>query len=66
MGKHIIEEEFGKGSGFNLVKIGSNEITSDNSSKVLEFEGNGTVDIDVKDNKVIITTNMPVFKTKGW
>lgn len=66
MGKHIIEEEFSKGAGFNLVKVGSLEITSDNADKILEFEGDGTIDLDIKQNKVMITTRMPVFTTKDW
>ena len=67
MGKHIIEEEALTGSGFNLIKVeDGDEITADNTNKVLNVVGDGTVDLDVENNKLKITTRVPVFKTLDW
>lgn len=67
MGKHIIEEEAITGSGFNLIKVeDGDEITADNTNRVLNVVGDGTVDLDVEDNKLKITTRVPVFKTLDW
>lgn len=67
MGKHIIEEEALTGSGFNLIRVeDSDEITADNTNRVLNVVGDGTVDLDVEDNKLKITTRVPVFKTLDW
>lgn len=67
MGKHIIEEQALTGSGFNLIRVGdSDEITADNTNRVLTIAGDGTVDLDVEDNKLKITTRVPVFKTLDW
>lgn len=67
MGKHIIEEEALTGSGFNLIKVeDGDEITADNTNRVLNVVGDGTVDLDVEDNKLKITTRVPVFKTLDW
>lgn len=67
MGKHIIEEEALTGSGFNLIKVeDGDEITADNTNRVLNIVGDGTVDLDVEDNKLKITTRVPVFKTLDW
>lgn len=67
MGKHIIEEEALTGSGFNLIKVeDGDEITADNTNRVLNVVGDGTVDLDVEDNKLKITTRVPVFQTLDW
>lgn len=67
MGKHIIEEQALTGSGFNLIKVeDGNEITADNANRVLTVAGDGTVDLGVEDNKLKITTRVPVFKTLDW
>lgn len=67
MGKHIIEEQALTGSGFNLIRVGdSDEITADNTNRVLTIAGDGTVDLDVENNKLKITTRVPVFKTLDW
>ena len=67
MGKHMIEEEALTGSGFNLIKVeDGDEITADNTNRVLNVVGDGTVDLDVEDNKLKITTRVPVFKTLDW
>lgn len=67
MGKHIIEEQALTGSGFNLIRVeDSDEITADNTNRVLNVVGDGTVDLDVEDNKLKITTRVPVFKTLDW
>lgn len=67
MGKHIIEEQALTGSGFNLIRVeDSDEITADNTNRVLTIAGDGTVDLDVEDNKLKITTRVPVFKTLDW
>lgn len=67
MGKHIIEEEALTGSGFNLIKVeDGDEITADNTNKVLNVVGDGTVDLDVENNKLKITTRVPIFKTLDW
>ncbi|MER2227277.1 MAG: hypothetical protein ABS916_09510 [Carnobacterium sp.] len=67
MGKHIIEEEALTGSGFNLIKVeDGDEITADNTNRVLNVVGDGTVDLDVENNKLKITTRVPVFKTLDW
>ena len=67
MGKHIIEEQALTGSGFNLIRVeDSDEITADNTNRVLNVVGDGTVDLDVENNKLKITTRVPVFKTLDW
>lgn len=67
MGKHIVEEQALTGSGFNLIRVeDSDEITADNTNRVLTIAGDGTVDLDVEDNKLKITTRVPVFKTLDW
>lgn len=67
MGKHIIEEEAFRDGGFNLIKIeDGSEITADNTRKVLNITGDGTIDIDVKENKLRLTTKVPIFKTLDW
>lgn len=67
MGKHIVEEQALTGSGFNLIRVeDSDEITADNTNRVLNVVGDGTVDLDVEDNKLKITTRVPVFKTLDW
>ena len=67
MGKHITEEQALTGSGFNLIRVeDSDEITADNTNRVLNVVGDGTVDLDVEDNKLKITTRVPVFKTLDW
>lgn len=67
MGKHMIEEEALTGSGFNLIKVeDGDEITADNTNRVLNVVGDGTVDLDVENNKLKITTRVPVFKTLDW
>ena len=67
MGKHIVEEQALTGSGFNLIRVeDSDEITAGNTNRVLTIAGGGTVDLDVEDNKLKITTRVPVFKTLDW
>ena len=67
MGKHIVEEQALTGSGFNLIRVeDSDEITAGNTNRVLTIAGDGTVDLDVEDNKLKITTRVPVFKTLDW
>lgn len=67
MGKHIVEEQALTGSGFNLIRVeDSDEITADNTNRVLTIAGDGTVDLDVENNKLKITTRVPVFKTLDW
>ena len=67
MGKHVIEEEYSRGSGFNLIKVeDASEIFSDNTDKILNIKGDGTVDISVKNNALYITARTPVFKTKDF
>lgn len=67
MGKHIIEEQALKGGGFNLIRVDkTDEITADNTDRVFAIEGDGTVNLDVEDNKLKITTRVPVFKTLDW
>lgn len=67
MGKHIIEEQALRGSGFNLIRVdNTDEITADNADRVFAIEGDGTVNLDVEDNKLKITTRVPVFKTLDW
>lgn len=67
MGKHIIEEQALKGGGFNLIRVDkTGEITADNTDRVFAIEGDGTVNLDVEDNKLKITTRVPVFKTLDW
>lgn len=67
MGKHIIEERALRGSGFNLIRVdNTDEITADNADRVFAIEGDGTVNLDVEDNKLKITTRVPVFKTLDW
>lgn len=67
MGKHIIEEQALKGGGFNLIRVDkTDEITADNADRVFAIEGDGTVNLDVEDNKLKITTRVPVFKTLDW
>lgn len=67
MGKHIIEEQALKGGGFNLIRVDkTDEITADNADRVFAIEGDGTINLDVEDNKLKITTRVPVFKTLDW
>lgn len=67
MGKHIIEEQALKGGGFNLIRVdNTDEITADNAERIFAIEGDGTVNLDVQDNKLKITTRVPVFKTLDW
>lgn len=67
MGKHIIEEELLKGSGFNTLKVeDASEIYSDNTQKILNIKGDGTVDLSVKDNALLITSKRPIFTTKDF
>lgn len=67
MGKHIIEEQALKGGGFNLIRVDkTDEITADNADRIFVIEGDGTVNLDVEDNKLKITTRVPVFKTLDW
>lgn len=67
MGKHIIEEQALRASGFNLIRVdNTDEITADNADRIFAIEGDGTVNLDVQDNKLKITTRVPVFKTLDW
>lgn len=67
MGKHIIEEQALNGGGFNLIRVDeTDEITADNADRIFSIVGDGTVDLDVQDNKLKITTRVPVFKTLDW
>lgn len=67
MGKHIIEEEALMNNGFNLVKIeDASQISADISGRVLQIIGDGTVDINVQENKLKLSTKAPIFKTLDW
>lgn len=67
MGKHIIEEEALMNNGFNLVKIeDASEISADISGRVLQIIGDGTVDINIQENKLKLSTKAPIFKTLDW
>lgn len=67
MGKHIIEEEALMNNGFNLVKIeDANQISADISGRVLQIIGDGTVDINIQENKLKLSTKAPIFKTLDW
>lgn len=66
MAKHIIEEEFLKGSGFNLVTIGEVNIAADTADRILSLKTDGTLDIDIADNALLFKVTTPVFKTKAW
>lgn len=66
MAKHIIEEEFLKGSGFNLVTIGEVNIAADTADRILSLKTDGTLDIDITDNALLFKVTTPVFKTKAW
>lgn len=66
MAKHVIEEELLHGSGFNIISNGEVEITADNAERRLQFITDGTIDIDIVDHKVKLTSRVPVFKTLAW
>lgn len=67
MGKHIIEEEALMNNGFNLVKIeDASQISADISGRVLQIIGDGTVDINIQENKLKLSTKAPIFKTLDW
>ena len=67
MGKHIIEEEALMDNGFNLVKIeDASQISADISGRVLQIIGDGTVDINIQENKLKLSTKAPIFKTLDW
>lgn len=66
MAKHIIEEEFLKGSGFNLITIGEVNIAADTADRILSLKTDGTLDIDITDNALLFKVTTPVFKTKAW
>lgn len=66
MAKHIIEEEFLKGSGFNLITIGEVNIAADTADRILSLKTDGTLDIDIVDNALLFKVTTPVFKTKAW
>lgn len=67
MGKHIIEEEALMNNGFNLIKIeDASQISADISDRVLQIIGDGTVDINIQENKLKLSTKAPIFKTLDW
>lgn len=67
MGKHIIEEEALMNNGFNLVKIeDASQISADIAGRVLQIIGDGTVDINIQENKLKLSTKAPIFKTLDW
>lgn len=66
MAKHVIEEELLKGSGFNAVSNGEVEITAANSDRVISLKTDGTIDLDIKNNELWITSRVPVFSTIQW
>lgn len=66
MAKHVIEEEFLKGSGFNLVTNGEVNIAADTADRVLSLKTDGTLDVDIVDNALTFKVRTPVFKTKAW
>lgn len=66
MAKHVIEEQLLKGAGFAMVTNGDVDIVSDNTDRVLALETDGTVDIDIRENKLKFSVRVPVFKTLDW
>lgn len=67
MPKHMIEEDFLGKNGFKAIKVGSDFINVDNvDDAILEIQGDGTVDLDIKNNKLLITTRVPIFKKIEW
>ena len=67
MGKHIIQEEALMNNGFNLVKIeDASQISADIAGIVLKMIGDGTVDINIQENKLKLSTKAPIFKTLDW
>ena len=66
MAKHVIEEELLHGSGFNVVTNGEVEITADNAERILKFITDGTIDIDVINHNIKLSSRVPVFTTLDW
>jgi len=66
MAKHIIEEESLNGFGFNMLTNGEVNITADTAGRILAMVTDGTLDIDIVNNKLSFKVVSPVFKTKAW
>ena len=66
MAKHVIEEEQMKGEGFNSISNGEVEITASNADRKLSLKTDGTIDLDIKNNELWITSRVPVFTTLEW
>ena len=66
MAKHVIEEELLKGSGFNEITNGEVSITAMNADRLINLKTDGTIDLDIKNNELWITSRVPVFTTLEW
>lgn len=66
MAKHVIEEELLKGSGFNEITNGEVSITATNADRLISLKTDGTIDLDIKNNELWITSRVPVFTTLEW
>lgn len=66
MPKHVLEDDYNTKGGFNKLVHGSDSIIADNSDRILTIEGDGTIDLDIKENKLRITSRVPVFTTKDF
>lgn len=66
MPKHVIEDDRAQRTGFNKIKIGDNVIASGNTERYLEFYGDGTVDIDIIENKIRLISRIPKFTTRDF
>lgn len=66
MAKHIIEEHALRGAGFSVATTDGVDILSEHTDQVLTFETDGTIDIDIRENKLQFSARTPVFKTIDW
>lgn len=66
MAKHVIEEELLKSSGFNEITNGEVSITATNADRLISLKTDGTIDLDIKNNELWITSRVPVFTTLEW
>lgn len=67
MAKHMIEEDYLGVNGFHIIQVGDNKIVCDNVEKrTLVIKSDGSLDLDVIKNELLITNKKPVFTTVDW
>lgn len=66
MPKHVIEDDYSERASFKKVRVGENIIAGANTEYELEIIGDGTLDIDIRENKLRLASRVPKFTTRDF